>query len=474
MVRSSAEKAIDWFLPLALRTEPDLCRRARLFVIGHLFGTPVGGVLVAYIRAADPSAGVRIWLLAGGVAAFLLYPLALRLTGWFDLLALLSMEHLTLVILFGAYHYGGATSPFLPWLVPIPIIAVLHFGPRLARRSLVLGALAAQLFAFFLLDLVGPGFPTHMASSRLAAAGMFSVLGAIAYVTIMALYYSDTIVEQQAELRHEVLSHRNTANELRDARDAAEQASLAKSQFLANMSHELRTPLNAIIGFSEIIGSEMLGPVGTAQYAAYSKDIARSGMHLLKMIGDILDLARIETGSFTLADNEFDLVALVETTARQLQPLAELRGVTTTVSTSRRPIHMRGDEPRVKQIVINLMSNAIKFTGRGGSVRTAVTQDAQRRIIVKVTDTGIGIAPADMHRIMLPFEQGQETTERAAGGTGLGLPLARKLALRHGGTLTLESELGQGTTATVVFPVERAIARPRPVEPVRQYPPRTA
>jgi signal transduction histidine kinase len=240
------------------------------------------------------------------------------------------------------------------------------------------------------------------------------------------------------------------------------------------MSHELRTPLNAIIGFSEIIGSEMLGPVGTAQYAAYSKDIARSGMHLLKMIGDILDLARIETGSFTLADNEFDLVALVEMTARQLQPLAELRGVATTMSASRRPILMRGDEPRVKQIAINLMSNAIKFTERGGSVRTAIMQDAQRRIIVKVSDTGIGIPPADMHRILLPFEQGQKATERAAGGTGLGLPLARELALRHGGTLTLESELGRGTTATVIFPVERAIARARLADPVHQYPPKTA
>jgi signal transduction histidine kinase len=474
MMKVSAEKIVDWFVPPALRADPDLCRRARLFVVGHLLGTPVGVGLVGYIQAADPTASTRLWLLAGAAAGFLLYPPALRLTGWFDLLALLSMEHLTLLILFGAYHYGGAASPFLPWLVPIPIITVLHFGPRRAPRGWVLGALAAQLFAFFLLDVLGPGFPTHVASSRLAAAGIFSALGAIAYVAVMALYYSETIVEQQAELRHEMLSHRKTAQELRDARDEAEQASLAKSQFLANMSHELRTPLNAIIGFSEIIGSEMLGPVGTAQYASYSKDIARSGMHLLKMIGDILDLARIETGSFTLGDDEFDLVALVEMTARQLQPLAELRGVTAAVSAPLRPIHMRGDEPRVKQIVINLISNAVKFTERGGSVRTAVTQDARRRIIVKVTDTGIGIPPADMHRIMLPFEQGRQTTERAAGGTGLGLPLARELALRHGGTLTLESELGRGTIATVTFPAERAVARPRPEEQVPQYPPRSA
>jgi signal transduction histidine kinase len=414
-----------------------------------------------------------MWLLAGGVASFLLYPLALRFAGRLELLALVSIEQLILVVLFGAYHYGGAASPFLPWLVPIPIIAVLHFGSRLAPRTIVLGALAMQLFGFFLIDALGPGFPTHISAASLAPAGIFSVLGATAYVALMALYYTETIGERQAELRQEVLSHRQTEQELRDARDEAERASAAKSQFLANMSHELRTPLNAIIGFSEIIGGELLGPVGTAKYAVYSKDIARSGMHLLKMIGDILDLARIETGSFVLGENEFELVALVDTIVRQLQAFAELRGVALTVSAPTGAIHMRADEPRVKQIVINLMSNAVKFTDHGGSVRTTVTYDAQRRIVVTVTDTGIGIVPADMDRIMMPFEQGGQTAERAAGGTGLGLPLARELAMRHGGTLTLESKPGQGTTATVTFPPERVIA-PTRTENARQYPLKSA
>jgi signal transduction histidine kinase len=468
---------IDWFMPPAFRADPELRRRARLFVVAHFCGTPIGLLLAAYIGAVDAATGGRMWLLTGGMAAFLLYPLALRLTGWFDLLALASIEHLTLVILFGVYHYGGAASPFLPWLVPIPIVAVLHFGPRLGARAIVLGALAAQLFGFFLVAALGPSFPTHIPRSSLTIAGIFSVLGAVAYVAIMALYYTRAIAEQQAELRHEVLSHRETAMKLRDARDEAERANFAKSQFLANMSHELRTPLNAIIGFSEIIGSELLGPVGTAKYASYSKDIARSGMHLLKMIGDILDLARIETGSFVLGESDFELVALIDMTARQLQPFAELRGVTVTASAPVGPVHMRGDEPRVKQIVINLMSNAVKFTSRGGTIRTTVMQDAQRRIIVKVTDTGIGIAPADIHRVMLPFEQGGRTMERGAGGTGLGLPLARELAVRHGGALVLESKLGKGTTATVTFPPERAMAPPQleaPHPSSRQYPLKSA
>jgi len=460
-IASALAAFVDWLMPLAIRVDPHRRRRARLFVVGHLFGTPIGLLLAAYIHAVDAAASGRMWLLTGGMAAFLLYPLALRLTGWFNLLALASMEHLTLVILFGAYHYGGAASPFLPWIVPIPIIAVLHYGPRVAPRAMVLGALAMQLFGFFLIGALGPGFPRHIPGSSLTTAGIFSVLGAVAFVTMIALYYTGTITEQQAELRDEVLSHRETAEKLRDARDEAERANFAKSQFLANMSHELRTPLNAIIGFSEIIGSELLGPVGTAKYASYSKDIARSGLHLLKMVGDILDLAQIETGSFVLGENDFELVALVDMTARQLQPFAELRGVAVAVNAPLGPVHMRGDEPRVKQIVINLMSNAVKFTGRGGSARTTVTQDAQRGIIFKVTDTGIGIAPVDIHRMMLPFEQAGRTMQRGAGGTGLGLPLARELVMRHGGTLALESAPGKGTTVTVTFPPERAITPPR-------------
>ena len=470
----SIGETIDCFVAPTLRVDADMHRRARLFIIGHAFRAVIATVLALYIHSVDPAAGKRLWLLAIGGGAFVLYPFALRLTAWFDVLALLSMEHLTLLVLFGAYHYGGMASPFLPWLVPIPIIAVLHFGPRRRPRALALIALSAQLFAFFLLGAVGPGFAVHVPISRLSPAGLFSVLAAVAYVAVMMLYYTETMVAQQDELRHEIQSHRATTQELRNARDEAERANFAKSQFLANMSHELRTPLNAIIGFSEIIGSELLGPVGTAKYAAYSKDIARSGMHLLKMIGDILDLARIETGSFMLGENEFELVALVDMTARQLQPFAELRGVTVLVGAPLGAIHMRGDEPRVKQIVINLMSNAVKFTDRGGSVRTTVTQDAQHRIIIRVADTGIGIPPGEIDRVMLPFEQGQQTTERAAGGTGLGLPLARELALRHGGTLALESELGRGTTATVIFPPERAIMRSRLEEPMRQYPPKSA
>jgi signal transduction histidine kinase len=464
---------LDRFVPDLLQADPDLHRRARLFVASRLFGAPVGGILVAYMYLLDPTGGARLWLLAAATGSFLLYPVLLRWTGRFDFLALLSMEQLTLVVLFGSYHYGGPTSPFIPWLVPIPVVILLHFGPRRVPRTVVLGALLLQLLAFSLVGALGPGFPRHVPAGSLGGAGIFSIFCVILYVALVSRYYGQTVLAQRRELEREVLLHRETAARLREAKDEAERANRAKAQFLANMSHELRTPLNAIIGFSEIIGDEMLGPVGTSKYAAYSRDIARSGRHLLKIIGDILDLSRIETGTFVLEESQFDLVALVKTIARQLEPLANGHGVTLKVTAPSDPVTMRGDELRMNQVLTNLLSNAVKFTGRGGSVEACVTHDDQRGIAITVRDSGVGIPRADIQRVMLPFEQGGHAMVSGTGGTGLGLPLARELVMKHGGTLTLESEPGRGTTATVIFPPERAAA-PKRREAVRQYPARSA
>jgi signal transduction histidine kinase len=408
-----------------------------------------------YLRHVDPGAGMRLWLIFGGIAGFLAYPFLLRATGWFDVLTFASMEQLALVVLYGAFQYGGLASPFLPWLIAVPVIVLYHLGERSLNRGLVFLMLGVHLLAFYLIYRQGTGFPAHVAPQAFTGVGVLSLFCAAVFVATTSLYHSSIIGAQRAELEREVRVRRLAEVKLREAKDEAERANRAKSEFLAKMSHELRTPLNAIIGFSQVIGSELLGPVGLARYAEYGGDIERSGNHLLQIISEILDLAKIETGKFVLREGEFDLVPLVRDTIELVRPLAETRGVLIRFVAAPRPIRLYADELRVKQILLNLLSNATKFTEHGGRVEVGLDHERGTGVRLKVSDTGIGIHAADVERVLLPFEQVGNATVSNGGGTGLGLPLARELAILHGGTLALSSELGRGTTVTVTLPEAR-------------------
>jgi len=244
---------------------------------------------------------------------------------------------------------------------------------------------------------------------------------------------------------------------LEEAKEGAELANRTKSEFLANMSHELRTPLNAVIGFSELMRKELLGPLGSERYLEYAADIYESGSHLLGVINDILDLSKIEAGKIDLEEETFDLSVAVDATLRLIRERAERRQIALAARIGASVPQLRADERKVKQILINLLSNAVKFTPEGGSV----TISAERRpdgLVIAVTDTGIGIAPEDVPRALEPFKQVSAAHNRTHEGTGLGLPLTKRLVELHGGRLEIESAVGRGTTVSVQFPSERMIA----------------
>ena len=245
--------------------------------------------------------------------------------------------------------------------------------------------------------------------------------------------------------------------ERKKAEERAEIANRAKSEFLANMSHELRTPLNAIIGFAEVMESEIMGPLGRDCYIDYSRDIKTSGMHLLEIIGDILDLSKIESGKIDLQESIVELPRIVTTCLKLINERAKEAGVTLANNIPSDPPPIRVDERKLKQILINLLSNAVKFTPSGGVVTLSASTDTNG-VAITVADTGIGIAPADIARALTPFMQVENSLSRRFEGTGLGLPLADSLTRLHGGTLTLASDLGQGTTVTITLPSSRVIA----------------
>jgi PAS domain S-box-containing protein len=248
-------------------------------------------------------------------------------------------------------------------------------------------------------------------------------------------------------------ARRHSEQELRTARDLAESANRAKSQFLANMSHELRTPLNAIIGFSEVISSALFGPLD-ARYRDYAQDIHGSGHHLLRIINDLLDLSKVEAGRLELHDLPVHIAALFETCRRMVSERAAAAGIDLDFRAT--DLVVSADELRLEQVLLNLASNAVKFTPTGGRISVSAALALSGETVISVADTGIGMAPEDVPRALQPFGQIDNSLARPHGGTGLGLPLAQRLVELHGGSMTIDSELGKGTTVTIVLPRERS------------------
>jgi signal transduction histidine kinase len=269
--------------------------------------------------------------------------------------------------------------------------------------------------------------------------------------------------EQDLVAAHEMLKRQYSdlelANvELAAAKHRAEVASRMKTEFLANVSHELRTPLNSIIGFSEMIDNEAHGPIGNDRYRSYIRDINASGQHLLGVVNDILDISKIEVGEFELQEDEVDIAEIVEMSMRVVDERASRAGVILKSEIAPSLPSLRGDARRVRQILLNLLSNSVKFTASGGAVSVHAGRAADGGLTVSVIDTGIGIAPEDMEKAMMPFGQVDGRLNRKYEGTGLGLPLAKSLTELHDGRFTVRSAIGKGTTVTLDFPAMRTIA----------------
>jgi PAS domain S-box-containing protein len=278
------------------------------------------------------------------------------------------------------------------------------------------------------------GVPRHWLTSKVPLANEAGTVWGVATVSI------DITVRTQLE------------DGLRQAKQQAEDANRAKSGFLAAMSHELRTPLNAVIGFAEIMHQQVLGPIGTPEYRDYAGHILRSGQHLLALINDVLDYARIESGSLRLNLVTVDVRGLLRGTLELLGETAAAAGVTLATDLTEQRIVIRADEQRLRQVLLNVAGNAVKFTPAGGRVAVALEPGPAGGAVISVTDSGIGIDAAQMAHAFEPFWQADSGLDRVKEGAGIGLPLARQLVALHGGRLELQSRVGEGTRITIELP----------------------
>jgi len=260
-------------------------------------------------------------------------------------------------------------------------------------------------------------------------------------------------------LQSEIRERERAEHNLREAKKRAEIASRAKSDFLAMMSHELRTPLNAVIGFSEILRGEALGPLGNDQYREYVDYIRASGTELLTRINDILELTKIDGDDFSLLAEPVDVQDIVGAVEPIIQDKAGAAGLKLTVEIARSLPHLKADPRALKQILLNLLLNAVKFTRAGGRVSLDVRADRRGRMVLRVADNGVGIDPEHLSQVLQPFSQADSSLGRKYEGSGLGLALAHKLVKLHGAELYIDSEVGAGTTVTIIFPKDRVLSR---------------
>jgi signal transduction histidine kinase len=361
-----------------------------------------------------------------------------------------------------AAGYGllwGAFTTTLVISVPDAGVDLLTFSMiagTAAGATIMLYCIPAAMVAFLALAIIPPWIAVAISGDRMAP-------GIVAYTVLYGIFLimagrngHQTFVEnvrlriQNAELAFK-----------------AEAASRAKSRFLANMSHELRTPLNAIIGFAEVIHNQFKGPVGNPQYVDFARSIHESGRHLVGIINDILDLSKVEAGKTELDEDVTDIGALIEHAAGLMRQAIESADLRLELSIEADLPDVLVDPGKINQVLLNLISNAVKFTPAGGFVRIEGRRAVDGGVELIVTDGGMGIAEGELAEVLKPFVQSRDAERRRVQGTGLGLPLADQLVKLHGGTLALTSTRGVGTIVTVYLPPQRMIARRAMAAPAR-------
>ena len=446
-------RVIDSFIPQHIRADRSDLMKMRTFIFLHLVGPAMGQSVIMFLWRASTDLTWQFWSLEAAVASFWLIPWLVKHTKSLHWPAFLSVQVLVFISLFGAFHYGGISSPFLPWLL---VALLLGFFYLAERTVTVLTGVMVQLAVFVAARAILGDFPELLPLESLKFVNLISIVSALTYLTMLSMYY-ETVMRQSAGLEASMREQQAQTEVLREAMRRAEEASNQKSIFLAKMSHELRTPLNAVIGYSEMLRDDLEDTPANSQRADDLNRINSAGRHLLALVTNVLDLSSIEANRLEVNFEPVEVEPLVRDVIATAAPLVSKRDNRLVLKMPEHPGVIDADALKLRQSLLNLLSNAAKFTSRG-EITVSVVRTVADRMTFEVRDSGIGMSDEGLKRLFQAFSQAEDDTAQHYGGTGLGLALTKRFCALMGGTIAVESRLGKGSAFTIDLPCRQAAA----------------
>lgn len=437
---------LDHFIPLSVQVQPDAHRRARMFMLSHVFGPFLGNVIPLYLHfILNIEMDYRFWIFFASITVFWLYPIALRATQRYQLLAFISIQNLNFCILWACYSYGGVYSPFLSWALIIPLLSFFYLPATGLIRNAILAQIVVSLGIFAALVVTGFQFPT-VDLRQFEVIGIISTLSAAVYVVMMALYFANVFREQRA-FEQELGNLVATTDHMIALTAAAQQAAIAKADFVASMSHELRTPLNAVIGYSQLLLEDATGEAEEE----FSRDVQRihqAGSHLLHLVDDILDFSKLDAGKMVSQPTEGSLANCFDGISFEI---AEKSGTVLKIiyEDSSNQKLLTADWHTVRKALQHLVYGVVDEQYSGDlELRAKVSRDC---IVMRVLDPRIGIARTDTESLFDIFSDGSDASATKYGNVGIAFALSLKFAQLIGGAISVnvDSEGRREFTMTI-------------------------